>query len=171
VRRTIVGVVAALVVVVVGTWVLFFRDPPIPYAALRQTTLQAIPGTLGYALEPPPDDLRPELSPDEVRRRYPAGTGEVQVALASLRDTHQDRVLGSGWVLVARGVCLRNSKGELVSDARGNDPVDLQCTDDQVWVLAVDASSAEPIAALVAYDDTGTWGPEVESSFGVDVGS
>jgi hypothetical protein len=152
---------AVVGVVVVGSWLLFFRDPPMPYAELRQTTFQEIPGTLGYALEPPPDDLRPELSPDEVKERYPAGTGEVQVALASVRDVYEDRVLGSGWVLVARGVCLRNSKGELVSDARGNDPVDLQCTDDQIWVLAVDPSSAEPIAALLGYDEAGTWGPEV----------
>jgi hypothetical protein len=161
VRRSIAGL-AVVATIVVGSWLLFFRDQPMPYAELRQTTFQEIPGTLGYAIEPPPNDLSPELSPDEVRERYPAGTGEVQVALASLRDVYEDRVLGSGWVLVARGVCLRNSKGELVSDARGNDPVDLQCTDDQIWVLAVDPSSAEPIAALLGYDEAGTWGPEVE---------
>jgi hypothetical protein len=161
VRRAIAGFVI-LATVVVGSWVLFLRDPSLPYSGLRQTTFQAIPGTLGYAIEPPPDDLTPELSPDDVRERYPAGTGEVQVALASVRDVYEDRVLGSGWVLFARGVCLRNSKGELVSDARGNDPVDLDCTEDQIWVLAVDPSSAEPIAAFVGYDEAGRWGPEVE---------
>ena len=34
--------------------------------------------------------------------------------------------MGPGWVLFARGVYLRNSKGELVSDAR-DDPVNLDC--------------------------------------------
>lgn len=162
--RRVAAWVAVVVAVVVGSWLLFFRDPPAAYAELRQTTFQEIPGTLGYAIEPPPDDLSPALSPDDVRERYPAGNGEVHVALASVRDVYEDRVLGSGWVLVARGVCLRNSKGELVSDARGNDPVDLQCTDDQIWVLAVDPFSAEPIAALVGYDATRAWAPEVEGS-------
>jgi hypothetical protein len=62
-------------------------------------------------------------------------------------------------VLFARGVCLRNAKGELVSDARGNDPNNLECTDATIWVLAVDTTSGEPLLALTAYDETQTWGP------------
>jgi hypothetical protein len=156
VRRTIAGV-AVLVLVAVGSWLLFFRDSAMPYAGLRQRTVQAIPGTLGYALEPPPDDLKPDLSPDEVRARYPAGTGEVQVALAPVRDVYEDQLIGSGWVLVARGVCLRNSKGELVSDARGGDPVDLDCTDETLWVLAVHPSTGDPLAAVVGFDAERAW--------------
>jgi hypothetical protein len=40
--RTIAGLIA-LVLVAVGTWILFFRDRPIRYAGLRQTTVQTIP--------------------------------------------------------------------------------------------------------------------------------
>lgn len=135
-----------------------------PYASLRQTAVQEIPGTLGYALEPPPAAIDPTLTPAAVRARWPAGGGEVHVSLASVRDTFEDRVLGSGWVLVARGVCLRNAKGELVSDARGNDPNDLECTDATMWILAVDPNTADPLVALTGFDESGTWVPEVAGS-------
>jgi hypothetical protein len=158
VRRTIVAIVAAGVAL--GSWLVLSRDP-LSYPELRQASFQEIPGTLGYAVEPAPDDLAPELTPMQVRERYPAGTGEVQVSLASVRDVYEDRVLGSGWVLVARGVCLRNSKGELVSDARGGDPVDLDCTDETIWVLAVDPSTGDPLAAVVGFDARRAWTMDV----------
>jgi hypothetical protein len=132
-----------------------------PYADLRQSSRQPIPGTLGYELEPPPADAQPTLAPSEVRRRYPAQGGDVQVAFASIRDTLEGRSIGPGWVLFARGVCLRNSKGELVSDARGNDPVDLECTDTTLWILAVDPVTAEPLMALIGHDERGAFGPDV----------
>jgi hypothetical protein len=162
VRRVLaIGSVALAGVVAIGVTAWLVRDGDRPYARLRQSTVQEIPGTLGYALEPPPDGLRPALSPAAVRERWPAGDGEVHVSLATVRDTFEDRSLGSGWVLVARGVCLRNAKGELVSDARGSDPIDLQCTDATLWILAVDPATADPLLALTGFDDTGTWAPEV----------
>jgi hypothetical protein len=157
-RRAAIVVGTALLGAIVTVVFLIDRDP---YAAHRQATEQPIPGALGYSLQPPPAGTRPELSPSEVRARYPADGGEVQVAFASLRDTLQGRSIGPGWVLFARGVCLRNAKGELVSDARGNDPLDLDCTDATVWVLAVDATTAEPLVALTGYDETGSWAPDL----------
>jgi hypothetical protein len=142
------------------TVAIVLRDEPDPYAALRQAIRQPIPGALGYALEPPPEGVVPAMSPEEVERRYPADGGRVEVTFASIRDTLADRTIGPGWVLLARGVCLRDAKGELVSDARGNDPVDLECTDATIWVLAVDATTSEPLVALTGYDPDGTWAPE-----------
>ena len=92
-----------------------------------------IPGALGFELEPPPQDARPDLSPGEVLRRYPADGGKVWITFASVRDRLAGRSIGPAWVLFARGVCLRDSKGELVSDARGNDPNNLECTDATIW--------------------------------------
>jgi hypothetical protein len=149
-------VVSAAVLVVV--WLA--RDPD-PYERLRQVTRQPIPGALGFELDPPPADARPELTPQEVRTRYPADGGEVQVAFASVRDVFENRSIGPGWVLFARGVCLWNAKGELVSDARGNDPNELACTDATIWILAVDPVSGEPLVALTGYDESGTWRAEV----------
>jgi hypothetical protein len=152
--------VAAMAAIVLGVVVLL-ADEPDPYAALRQSIRQQIPGALGFELEPPPQDARPRLTPEEVEARYPAEGGEVQVAFASVRDTLEDRSIGPAWVLFARGVCLRNAKGELVSDARGDDPNNLGCTDATIWILAVDPATAEPLVALTGYDESGTWKAEV----------
>lgn len=139
----------------------FLTGDPDTYAHLRQSVRQQIPGALGFELEPPPDDARPELTPAEVRTTFPVEGGEVQVAFASVRDTLESRSIGPAWVLFARGVCLRNSKGELVSDARGKDPNNLECTDATIWILAVDPVTAEPLVALTGYDESGTWTAEV----------
>ena len=152
---------AALVTAAVILAVLWLSRSADPYARLRQATRQPIPGALGFELDPPPADARPELTPQEVRTRYPADGGEVQVAFASVRDVFEDRSIGPGWVLFARGVCLRNAKGELVSDARGNDPNELACTDATIWILAVDPVSGDPLVALTGYDESGMWKAEV----------
>ena len=149
-------VVAAAIAILVAT-----RDEPDPYAHLRQVDEQDIPGALGFVLEPPPADARPTLTPEDVETRYPADGGEVRVAFASIRDRLADRTFGPGWVLFARGVCLRNAKGELVSDARGDDPSNLACTDDTVWILSVDPVTAEPLLALTGFDESDTFGPHV----------
>jgi hypothetical protein len=154
--RILLGATVALAVVVVV--ILLAR--PEPYGTLRQTSPQAIPGTLGYTLLPP-GDVQPALTPAEVQARYPADGGEVAIALATIHDDFSGRSFGPGWVLFARGVCLRDSKGELVSDARGTDPSDLACTDATIWILAVDPATAAPLIALTAHDADGTFAPTV----------
>jgi hypothetical protein len=151
---------AAVAAIVIGIVVLLPSEPD-PYAHLRQSRRQQIPGALGFELEPPPRDARAELTPADVRARYPADGGEVRVAFASIRDTLEDRSIGPAWILFARGVCLRNAKGELVSDARGNDPNNLECTDATIWILGVDPVTAEPLVALTGYDESGTWTAEI----------
>ena len=151
---------AAVAAIVIGIVVLLPSEPD-PYAHLRQSIRQEIPGALGFELEPPPRDARAELTPAEVRARYPADGGEVRVVFASVRDTLEDRSIGPAWILFARGVCLRNAKGELVSDARGNDPNNLECTDATIWILGVDPVTAEPLVALTGYDESGTWTAEI----------
>ena len=151
---------AAVALITIGILVLLTSEPD-PYARLRQSMPQEIPGALGFELEPPPVDARPQLTPQEVRTRYPAEGGQVQVAFASVRDVFEGRSIGPAWVLFARGVCLRNAKGELVSDSRGNDPNNLECTDATIWILAVDPVTAKPLVALTGYDESGTWAAEV----------
>jgi len=151
---------AAVALITIGILV-FLTGEPDPYAHLRQSMRQEIPGALGFELEPPPVDARPQLTPQEVRTRYPAEGGQVQVAFASVRDVFEGRSIGPAWVLFARGVCLRNAKGELVSDSRGNDPNNLECTDATIWILAVDPVTAKPLVALTGYDESGTWAAEV----------
>ena len=158
-KRAVVAL-AAVGLITIGILLLRTGEPD-PYARLRQSMRQEIPGALGFELEPPPVDARPQLTPQEVRARYPAQGGQVQVAFASVRDVFEGRSIGPAWVLFARGVCLRNAKGELVSDARGNDPNNLECTDATIWILAVDPVTAKPLVALTGYDESGTWTAEV----------
>jgi hypothetical protein len=155
-RLALAGVAGAIAL---GAIAIAILAPGDPFAAYRQTRAQRIPGALGFALAPPPAGSVPGLTPRDVRTRYPAGGGRVWVSYASIRDTLEGRTIGPGWVLVARGVCLRNAKGELVSDARGTDPLDLDCTDATLWVLAVDADTGEPLVALTGYDPGGSWAP------------
>jgi hypothetical protein len=159
-RRSAVALMAIVVVVtaVVLGVVVATHDP---YGHLRQVDEEEIPGALGFVLQPPPADARPELRPEDVKARYPTDGGEVQVAFASIRDTFTGRTFGPGWVLFARGTCLRNTKGELVSDARGDDPNNLACTDSTVWILSVDPVTAEPLLALTGFDGSGTFGPDL----------
>jgi hypothetical protein len=161
-RERLVVVGSVVLAVAVGVVVVLAIRNPDPYADLRQASAQAIPGSLGYELQPPPSDARPTLTPSQVEHRYPAGGGQVRIAFASIRDTLEDRTIGPGWVLFARGVCLRNAKGELVSAARGgNGPEKLACTDDTIWILAVDPRKGTPLVALTGYDRSGTFGPDL----------
>jgi hypothetical protein len=158
-RRALLA--GAATVLVAAAALALTRSDPQTYQALRQRKVDRIPGAIGFSLVPPPDEFAPRLAPHEARARYPAEGADVSVALASIRDTFERETYGPAWVLFARGVCLRNAKGELVSDARGNDPNNLACTDATIWVLAVDPGSGEPLVALTAYDEAQTWGPDV----------
>ena len=155
------SLVGLLIGVALAGLLVVTTDRPDPYAGLRQTARQEIPGALGFQLEPPPPDARATLTPREVQRRYPARGGDVLLAFASIRDTLGGRSIGPGWVLFARGVCLRNSKGELVSDARGSDPVNLDCTDATIWILSVHPETGEPLVALTGFDESGEFAPRV----------
>jgi hypothetical protein len=133
------------------------------YPELRQQSSQPIPGTLSATLEPP-GDADPELTPDAAVERapLPAGT-DVDLAFAMVEDGAGGVSVGPAWVAVARGVCIREDKGELVSDARGNDPNDLECTRATFLLIALDASTGETLVTLTGYDETMSWAPDVEA--------
>ncbi len=134
----------------------------VPYAELRQRSSQPIPGTLSASLEPPGDDA-PRLDPAAAIARAPLPAGaDVDVALARVNDDLEDVSVGPAWVLVARGVCIREDKGELVSDARGAVPGDdLACTSATFLLVAVDAASGESLFTITGYDESLRWQPDV----------
>jgi len=133
-----------------------------PYAELRQRSSQPIPGTLSASLEPPGDDA-PRLDPATAIAGAPLPPGAaVDIALARVRDDLEDVSVGPAWVLVARGVCIREDKGELVSDARGAIPGDgLACTPATFLLVAIDASSGESLFTVTGYDESLQWRPDV----------
>jgi hypothetical protein len=137
----------------------------VPYAELRQRSSQPIPGTLSASLEPP-GDAEPRLDPAAAIEHAPLPDGtDVDVTLARVHDELEGSDVGPAWVLVARGVCIREDKGELVSDARGAVPGDgLACTPSTFLVVAVDALSGKSLFTITGYDDTHTWTPDVAAA-------
>jgi hypothetical protein len=135
-----------------------------PYAELRQRSSQPIPGTLSASLEPP-GDADPGLDPARAIERAPLPDGiEVDVTLARVREQLEGVDVGPAWVLVARGVCVREDKGELVSDARGDVPGDdLACTRATFLLVALDASTGAALFTITGYDESLSWRPDVEA--------
>lgn len=136
-----------------------------PYASLRVTRTQEVPGTLGWVLEPPHQDAEPQLSPDRAAAitRASGGAPDAEVGLALVRDRlAAGGAFGPAWVVVSHGVCIRASKGELVSDARGADPSDLGCTEESLVVDVLDADTGERLLVLSGYDPGGRWSPAVD---------
>lgn len=129
---------------------------PDRYEPLRQATVEAIPGTFSYELEPV-GGFRPEIAPDAryaVLARRTSGT--VMVTLATVHDTDFGTRWGPAWVFFVRDVCFATSKGDVVSPARsGNDP----CSDANMWVQAIDANTGAALGSFTAYDGTGRWFP------------
>jgi hypothetical protein len=158
-RIAIVAIVA-----VAGALVFAPACSSVAYPELRQRSSQPIPGTLTATLEPP-GDADPGLAPDAAvaEAPLPAGT-DVDVAFARVEEGAGGLSVGPAWVAVARGVCIREDKGELVSDARGNDPNNLDCTRATFLLIALDASTGETLVTITGYDDTLTWTPDVEAS-------
>ena len=130
---------------------------PDPFGPLRQATVEAVPGTLSYELEPV-GDYRPQVAPDAdytaLIRRTP---GTVTLTLATVHDTDFGTRWGPAWVFFARDVCFATSKGDVVSPARsGNDA----CTDANMWVQVIDATSGATLGSFTAYDGSERWMPE-----------
>lgn len=140
-----------------------WSDRGTTYTDLRQSRAQGIPGTLGWVLEPPPDGYDPALTPARALRLGGDANVDrsgVALTLASVRDRLAGGPgLGTAWVVVNRRICVRSAKGDVVADARGNDPNDLGCTDNNLWVVAVGADDGRVLMSEPAFDPTGAWRP------------
>jgi hypothetical protein len=132
---------------------------PDRFEPLRQATVEAVPGTLSYELEPV-GDYRPEVAPDAdytaLAKRTP---GTVTVTLATVHDTDFGTRWGPAWVFFARDVCFATSKGDVVSPARSGNEA---CTDANMWVQAIDATNGATLGSFTAYDGSERWTPQRE---------
>jgi hypothetical protein len=136
------------------------------YPSLRQSAVEAVPGTWGLVLKPPPTDLAPSVTPARARAiafaQRPPGAVLETLALVpgSFVGTRHDT---PAWVVFARDLCYAQSKGDLVSSSR-RDPNDVQrCSDRNIWVTVVDPMTGESLSSLGAYDDSGRWLPATSS--------
>ena len=132
---------------------------PDPYEPLRQATTEPIPGTFSYVLVPV-GGFHPSFEPDTAYAKLvERAPGPVTITLATVHDTDFDATWGPAWVFFARDVCFATAKGDVVSPARsGNDA----CSDANMWVQVIDATSGDPLGSFTAYDDTTTWIPDRE---------
>ncbi len=168
-RRSLVAAAAlGAAALVVGGALWRSNGGPPAYASMRQAAVQQVPGTLEYVLEPPPADFRPRLGPGQAAATVRGiDADEATVVLAMVRDTLRGgEPLGPAWVVIARGVCVRSAKGELVSDARGDDPNDLGCDRRSMLIVAVDPDTGERLRYVSAYDSSRTWEPAVGTATG-----
>jgi hypothetical protein len=129
---------------------------PDPFGALRQSSVEAVPGTFSYELEPV-GGYRPQIAPDADYAALARRTsGTVMVTLATVHDTDFGTRWGPAWVFFVRDVCFATSKGDVVSPARsGNDP----CSDANMWVQVIDASDGASLGSFSAYDGSERWLP------------
>ena len=161
-KRWLVIVAAATLLAGAGAWFLFLRAPA--YAAMRVTRTQEIPGTLGASIDPPPQGFDPAVSPQKAYevaggQAVRARATEMLAAIppATLRSTGGDAK--PAWVLVTRSLCFASNKGDLVSSSRRDPSTVTRCTDNNLWVVMVDARTGKLMASLGAYDTTGSWSP------------
>jgi len=155
--QVVTGGAAILALVAVITLVPHPRGAD-PYAGLRQSRDEAIPGTFGYRLTPPDDpvvSVDPEAAYDELmgaRRK-----ADVSLTLATVRNDQDAASWGPAWVYITRDLCYFSAKGDFVSPSRGGDTDG--CTPDNLLVQIVDANTGEFVAAFDAYDPSRDWLP------------
>jgi hypothetical protein len=170
-RRSIFIVTAAATALGLATigWLLLIQHPGPSYSSLRLAIEEEIPGSVGFFLHPPPATFRPSISPDRARVIAARGTVRPREVLLFLASVPVVAITGRGsgdvtvWVLVARGICYFDNKGDLVSSARSAPAAKElpDCTRKNLSAVLVDATTGKPLAAVRGYDLSGTWRPPV----------
>lgn len=130
---------------------------PDPYAAYRQTTIQDVPGTFDWQLRPVDEGFRPTIAPqDAYDQVFEAGQRPDAIAvLAQVSNTVDNGVGPPAWVFITPHMCFATAKGDLVSPGRSGDG----CTDENLYVQGVDASSGEPLGGFSAFEPPAPWVP------------
>jgi hypothetical protein len=144
---------AVVLILVIGC----SKPPPDPYAAYRQTTIEKVPGTLDWQLQPVDDGFRAAIGPAQAYDElFTAGSRANAVAILARVENTTDRSLGPpAWVFVTPRTCYATAKGDLVSPGRtGNG-----CTEDNLYVQGVDATTGERLGGFSAYDTPEGWSP------------
>ena len=150
-RRAFAAVLGAVITVGCA------RAAPDPYAGYRQTTVEEVPGTFDWSLEPVDPAFRPTIGPaDAYERVYAAGEQPDAVAiLAQVSDSQSGTVGPAAWVFVTPDTCFATAKGDLVSPGRSGNG----CTDENLYVQGVDATTGTTLGGFSAYMPPGGWTP------------
>ena len=152
-RRWMIGVTGVVIVGAAVAALLAFRGGPDAYAALRQTRVQELPGALGFELRPPPDGFVPAIEPEAARTQGTYGDRARRTAVLSLATVH-DRFEGTdatAWVVLTRGICISDFKGELVQASRHPNRQGI-CDDRNLWFEMIDATTGDSVMRTRGYD-------------------
>ena len=143
---------AALLVILSGC-----TSAPDPYAAYRQTTVEDIPGTFDWQLHPVDGDYRPTVTPqDAYAKVFEAGKRPQALAvLGRVGNTVDDSLAPPAWIFITPDMCFATAKGDLVSPGRSGNG----CTDQNLYVQGVDATTGEPLGGFAAFDPPTHWEP------------
>jgi len=132
-------------------------SPPDPYASYRQTRVEDVPGTFGWQLLPLDAGYRPTIAPEDAYAKvYGAGEQpDATAILAQVANTDEGTLGPPAWVFVTPDTCFATEKGDLVSPGRSDDG----CTNDNLYVQGVDATTGETLGGFSAFDSPTGWTP------------
>jgi hypothetical protein len=130
---------------------------PDPYASYRETVVEDVPGAFDWQLQPVSDDFRPAIAPEVAYEEvFGAGTrSEAMAVLAQVYNAVEHTTAPPAWVFITPHMCFATAKGDLVSPGRTGDG----CTDDNLYVQGVDATTGERLGGFSAYDSVAGWSP------------
>jgi len=137
-------------------------SPPDPYAAYRQTETERVPGSFDWEIQPVADDFRATIGPAEAYEKvYAAGREpDATAILGQARNDLLDQPGPPAWIFITPDTCFATAKGDLVSPGRtGNG-----CTDENLYVQGVDATTGEPLGGFSAFLPPGGWAPSREGT-------
>jgi hypothetical protein len=137
-------------------------SPPDPYAAYRETASERVPGSFDWEIRPVANDFRPSLGPAQAYEKvYAAGREPDAIAILGQAYNHLNTQPGPpAWIFVTPDTCFATAKGDLVSPGRtGNG-----CTQDNLYVQGVDATTGEPLGGFSAYMPPQGWEPAREGT-------
>jgi hypothetical protein len=132
-------------------------SPPDPYAAYRQTDTEVVPGSFDWELQPVDADYRPAIGPAKAYEEvYAAGRQPDATAILGQVYNRVEHTSGPpAWIFVTPDTCFATAKGDLVSPGRtGNG-----CTEDNLYVQGVNATTGETLGGFSAYMPQEGWAP------------
>lgn len=152
-RPIVLAALPALVVAIVAGGFLARSSRPPSYPALRQAAVQQLPGSLGFEIAPPPEGFEPAVTPERARVQGTYGEEAYRTAVLSLataRDVYEG-ISGPAWVVLTRGICIADFKGELVQASRHPNRQGI-CDERNLWFEMIDASTGQSLMRTRGYD-------------------
>ena len=144
------------VTVIAALW-LRIAPPVLPKHSMNRefVTVIGLPSSAmpPFEIAPPPDGFEPAVTPERARVQGTYGEEAYRTAVLSLataRDVYEG-ISGPAWVVLTRGICIADFKGELVQASRHPNRQGI-CDERNLWFEMIDASTGESLMRTRGYD-------------------